>query len=161
TGSKDPAGKTLTYQWTQLSGPSTASLGSPTGVSTTADGLKAGLYVFQLQVTNTSGLRAAATVQVRVVDNQRTVIPDAGNAEVLVYPNPVPSMLPVKFTDPSTKGRILIRVIDMRGVQVMHQQAEVNGAESINFNVSKLAKGVYNLQVIVGSAQTSQLIVKQ
>src|SRR6185312_7386677 len=111
TGSKDPAGKTLTYQWTQLSGPSTASLGSPTGVSTTADGLKAGLYVFQLQVTNTSGLSAAATVQVRVVDNQRTVIPDSGNAEVLVYPNPVPSMLTAKFTDPSTKGRILIRVI--------------------------------------------------
>jgi alpha-tubulin suppressor-like RCC1 family protein len=161
TGSSDPGGEALTYQWSQVSGPSVAIMGSATGVSTTAGQLKAGLYIFQLKVTNTSGLSGVATVEVRVLDNQRSAGIDSGNAEVLVYPNPVPSMLTVKLTDPSTSGQVLIRVISMRGVQVMQQEAEVTGAVSINFNVSGLAKGVYGLQVIVGMKQTYQLIVKQ
>jgi hypothetical protein len=158
-GSTDPAGEALTYQWSQVSGPGTATLGSSGSVATTAGPLQAGLYVFQLKVTNTSGLSATSTVQVRVINNER--IADSGNAQVMVYPNPVASTLTVKFTDPGTKGQILIKIIDMKGTPVMMQEAEVSGAALINFNVSGLAKGVYALQVIVGSKQSHQLIVKQ
>jgi alpha-tubulin suppressor-like RCC1 family protein len=159
SGSTDPGGETLTYQWSEVSGPGTATLGSSGSVITTAGPLKTGSYVFQLKVTNTSGLSNTATVQVRVINNERTA--DTGNAQVMVYPNPVPGTLTVKFTDPKTSGQILIKIIDMKGTQIMTEEAEVNGAELINFNVSGLAKGVYGLQVIVGSKQSYQLIVKQ
>ncbi|HLI93369.1 MAG TPA: T9SS type A sorting domain-containing protein, partial [Puia sp.] len=159
SGSTDPAGETLAYQWSQVSGPAAAALGSAGAVTTTAGQLQAGLYTFQLKVTNTSGLSAVATVQVRVIDNQRSV--DSGNAAVLIYPNPVAAMLTVKCTDPSTSGQVLMQVVTMNGVMVMENEAEVTGAESINFNLSKLARGVYGLRVIVGSRQTYQLIVKQ
>jgi hypothetical protein len=44
----------------------------------------------------------------------------------------------------------------------MAQQVEVSGGEQIvTFNVSRLAIGTYALQVIVGTKQTYQLIVKQ
>ena len=49
----------------------------------------------------------------------------------------------------------------MKGTQVMTQEGEVSGGELINFNVSGLPKGVYALQVIVGSRLGHQLIVKQ
>jgi len=159
SGSTDPTGEALTYQWSQVSGPGAATLGSSGNVTTTASQLQAGLYVFQLTVTNTSGLTNSATVQVRVLNNQRTV--DSGNAQVIIYPNPVASTLTVKFTDPTTSGQILIEVIDMKGIQVMTQEAEINGAQLIDFNLSGLAKGVYALRVIVGSKQSYQLIVKQ
>ena len=159
SGSTDPGGEALTYQWSQVSGPGLATLGSSGNVTTTAGQLKAGLYVFQLKVTNTSGLSATATVQVRVINNQR--VADSGNAQVMVYPNPVGSTLTVRFTDPGTSGQVLIKIIDMRGTQVMTEEVEVSGAQLINFNVSGLAKGVYALQVIVGSKQSYQLIVKQ
>jgi alpha-tubulin suppressor-like RCC1 family protein len=159
SGSTDPAGEALTYQWTEVSGPGAATLGSSGNVTTTASQLQAGLYVFQLKVTNTSGLSSTATVQVRVIDNERSA--DSGNAQFIVYPNPVPGTLTVKFTDPSTSGQVLIKIIDMKGTQVMTEEGEVSGGQLINFNVSGLAKGVYALQVIVGSKQSYQLIVKQ
>jgi hypothetical protein len=159
SGSTDPTGEALTYQWSQVSGPGTATLGSSGDVTTTASQLQAGLYVFQLKVTNTSGLSNTATVQVRVLNNQR--VADSGNAQVMVYPNPVASTITVKFNDPGTSGQILIRIIDMKGTQVMTQEAEISGARLINFNISGLAKGVYALHVIVGSKQSYQLIVKQ
>jgi hypothetical protein len=94
-----------------------------------------------------------------VVNNER--IADSGNAQVMVYPNPVVSTLTVRFTDPATSGQVLINIINMKGTQVMTEEADVSGAQLINFNVSGLAKGVYALQVIVGSKQSYQLIVKQ
>jgi hypothetical protein len=159
SGSTDPTGEALTYQWTEVSGPGTATLGSSENETTTASQLQSGLYVFQLKVTNTSGLSNTATVQVRVIDNERSA--DTGNAQFVVYPNPVPGTLTVKFTDPGTSGQILIKIIDMKGTQVMTEEGEVSGGQLINFNVSGLAKGVYALQVIVGSKQSYQLIVKQ
>jgi alpha-tubulin suppressor-like RCC1 family protein len=159
SGSTDPGGEALTYQWSQVSGPGTATLGTSGNVTTTVGQLQAGLYVFQLQVTNTSGLSSTATVQVRVVNNERSA--DTGSAQFVVYPNPVASTLTIKFTDPGTSGKILIKIIDMRGTQLMTQEGEVSGGELINFNVSGLPKGVYALQVIVGSMQGHQLIVKQ
>jgi hypothetical protein len=159
SASTDPNGEALTYQWTQVSGPGTATLGSSGNVTATASQLQTGLYVFQLKVTNTSGLSSTATVQVRVINNQRTA--DTGNAQVTVYPNPVASTLTIKFTNPTTSGQILIKIIDMRGTAMMTQEAEVSGGGLINLNVSRLPKGVYALQVILGSTQSYQLIVKQ
>ena len=112
-----------------------------------------------MKVTNTSGLSATATVQVRVINNER--VADSGNAQVMVYPNPVGSTLTVRFTDPGTSGKVLIKIIDIGETSVMTEEVEVSGAQLINFNVSGLAKGVYALQVIVGSKQSYQLIVKQ
>jgi hypothetical protein len=159
SASTDPNGEALTYQWSQVSGPGTATLGSSGNVTATASQLQTGLYVFQLKVTNTSGLSSTATVQVRVINNQRTA--DTGNAQVTVYPNPVASTLTIKFTNPTTSGQILIKIIDMRGTAMMTQEAEVSGGGLINLNVSRLPKGVYALQVILGSTQSYQLIVKQ
>ena len=158
-GSTDPGGETLTYQWTEVSGPGAATLGSAANVTTTAGQLQAGLYVFQLKVTDASGLSDSATVQVRVINSARMA--DSGSAQVSVYPNPVASTLTVRFNDPNTSGQILIKIIDMKGTPVITQEAEVAGGGLINLNVSGLARGVYALQVIVGSKQSYQLIVKQ
>ena len=161
SGSTDPGGEALTYQWSQVSGPATATIGSPGNASTTVNQLQAGTYVFQLQVTNTSGLTGTATVQVQVINSQRTAVVDSGSAQVMVYPNPVQSTLNIKFLDASTSGKALIKIINLKGTPVLNAQEEFAGGQLINFNVSGLAKGVYALEVTVGKSKSSLLIVKQ
>jgi hypothetical protein len=161
--STDPGGEALTYQWSELSGPTEAAMGSAGAAQSTVNGLQAGVYVFQLLVTNVSGLTDTASVQVRVVNNQRSAAAaDSGSAVVMVYPNPVQSVLTVKFDDPHVSGTVLLRVFDMRGRILMTQVDQVSSsAQLLQMNLARLAKGVYALEVVIGQSKSYQKIVKQ
>lgn len=59
------SGKTIaSQQWTQLSGPSTVVMATPTALSNSVSGLVTGVYVFQLTATDSQGTQASATTQV-------------------------------------------------------------------------------------------------
>jgi hypothetical protein len=161
SGSTDPAGGALTYQWMQMSGPAEAVIGSSGSAATWVGGLNPGLYVFSLKVTDASGLSDTASVQVRVVNSQRSAGVDTGGAAFSVYPNPVGSLLTVRFTDPNTSGPALLRVFDMKGRMVVSEETVVNGGQLVTFPVTGLTRGVYALEVVVGKAHSYQLIVKQ
>lgn len=78
TASMDPDGTITTYSWTQISGPSSATLGSPSSPVTIANNLRAGIYVFSLSVTDNSGAQSSAMV--RIVVNPSGSIPPVANA---------------------------------------------------------------------------------
>jgi hypothetical protein len=63
----DTGGAITAYAWTQVSGPSTATLSGNASANLTASALVAGTYVFRLTVTDNSGLSASddATVTVQ------------------------------------------------------------------------------------------------
>ena len=67
SASYDPDGDPLTYQWTQLSGP-TVTLATPTAVKTTFTSVAGKSYVFKLTVTDTGGLSSSATTRVSSAD---------------------------------------------------------------------------------------------
>jgi hypothetical protein len=162
SGSTGPAGQALTYQWSQVSGPTEALIGSTGSASTWVGGLNAGLYVFSLTVTDSSGQYDTASVRVRVINSQRNAGVDTGGAAFSVYPNPVESLLTVRFTDPNTSGPALLEVFDMKGRLVASEETEVSGGgQLLTLNVSGLANGVYALEVVVGKARSYQMIVKQ
>jgi len=162
SGSMDPGGEALTYQWIQVSGPTEAMIGSTGTAMTWAAGLNSGLYIFSLKVTNTSGLSDTASVQVRVVNSQRSAGVDTGGASFMIYPNPVGSTLTLRLTDPNASGPVLLRMFDMKGRLVLSEETEVSGGgELMTFNVSGLAKGVYALELVVGKAPSYQMVVKQ
>ncbi|HLI93969.1 MAG TPA: T9SS type A sorting domain-containing protein, partial [Puia sp.] len=162
TGSSDPAGEPLTYSWYELSGPAEVTIAAPDAIQPTATGLQPGVYVFGLQVINTAGLTDTASVEVRVVNSQRTTAADTGSAQVSVYPNPVQDVLTVKFTDPGVSGNVLLTVFDMRGRRLISEQVQVvSGAQLLTLNVAGLARGTYALEVVTGRAKSNQLIVKQ
>lgn len=67
SASKPGTGRSLTgYQWSQVSGPNTATISSPSAVSTVVSGLSTGTYLFSLRVTDNGGQSAADTLQVTV-----------------------------------------------------------------------------------------------
>jgi len=160
SGSTDPSGETLSYAWTELSGPGTATVSLGNTATPTVSGLQTGLYVFELTVTNSSGLTDTATVQVRVENSERTS-GSQGNAQVLVYPNPVEGILHIQFTDASTSGQVVMRIYDMRGTLVKSQEAVIGGEDEETIDMSTVAKGAYMLQIIVGNKASSQVIIKQ
>src|SRR5207253_5927650 len=63
SASYDPDGDPITYQWTQISGP-TVALASPTASKTTFTAVAGQSYVFKLTVTDSLGLTGTATTRV-------------------------------------------------------------------------------------------------
>jgi len=63
SGSYDPLGLALTYQWTQISGQN-VTLATPTAAITTFTAAAGQSYSFRLTVKNTDGLQASATTSV-------------------------------------------------------------------------------------------------
>jgi hypothetical protein len=62
----DPDGAIISIAWTQVSGPSTATIASPGSYGTTVSNLTVGTYVFRFTVTDSYGVSGSADVQVVV-----------------------------------------------------------------------------------------------
>jgi uncharacterized cupredoxin-like copper-binding protein len=73
SGSYDPLGETLTYNWVQISGPA-ATLSSPTTPKTTFTAVAGQNYAFRLTVKNTDGLQASATTQVTTLSPGQVLV---------------------------------------------------------------------------------------
>jgi len=73
SGSYDPLGLALTYQWQQIAGPSVG-LSNATGVTTTFAAAAGQTYAFRLTVRNTDGLQASDSVTVSATSPSQTRI---------------------------------------------------------------------------------------
>jgi hypothetical protein len=63
----DADGSVVAYSWTQISGPSTATITNPSSAQSGAGNLIAGVYQFQLQVTDNQGATGVAVLKVTVL----------------------------------------------------------------------------------------------
>ncbi|NTX39303.1 discoidin domain-containing protein [Myxococcus sp. CA033] len=78
----DSDGTVTGYAWTQVSGPTTATLSSPTAQSPSASGLSQGAYVFRLTATDNGGATGSDTVSVTVQPATPSADPRAGKLHV-------------------------------------------------------------------------------
>ena len=80
TASKDQdnGGLISTYAWSQVSGPSAATITSATAAKTTITGLKQGVYIFKLTVSDSNGATASDSLIVTV--NAAVNLPPVANA---------------------------------------------------------------------------------
>lgn len=83
----DPDGSIVSYQWSQISGPS-STLESPTSPTLLVNNLVVGSYVFQLAVKDNLGATGTGTVQVTVVEEgiNQTPVADAGFDRLISLP---------------------------------------------------------------------------
>ena len=85
--SSDPDGSISSYAWTKVSGPAGSSITSASSSVATATGMVAGLYTFQLTVTDNKGATANATVKVTVVSAApQPPIANAGSDQTITLP---------------------------------------------------------------------------
>jgi len=86
TKSTASSGYIISYEWTQLSGPSDAAIENATSAATTVNGLAEGEYTFELKVTDNNNISATASVTIIVKASPPPPAADAGNAITVVLP---------------------------------------------------------------------------
>ena len=76
----DADGSIAAYGWSQVSGPTLATISNPSGPQTTVSNLVAGVYVFQLAVADNEG--AIGTDQVTIIVNQIISPPPSSSTRI-------------------------------------------------------------------------------
>lgn len=154
SGSVDPDGSIVSYRWQQISGPNTARSSSMYNSQVTISNLQAGVYNFQLTVTDNTGMTSTATMKL-TVEQGVTISTDNGPTDrFIVYPNPAHDVTTLKITSQVT-GTVKITIYDMNGRQVMvAQMAKSDDVATKTLNISSLASGMYTVQISIGNKKT-------
>lgn len=144
----DEDGVIKNYQWAQLSGPATAALLTPKEAQASAGSLAAGIYKFQLKVTDNAGAINADTVLVTV----KAALPPT--------PNKAPVVSAGKdliLTLPVIKTTVTGVAVDADGTIASYQWTKISGSaqytivtpQSAQTEINNLAKGVYKFELKV------------
>ena len=143
TGSKDSDGSISAYAWSQVSGPSTATLATATASTTTASGLVAGTYVFQLKVTDNSGATATDTVTITVTATAPSVV--AGSTDTLTLPTSTATLDGSKSTAGSGASITAYKWAYVSGPS----SYAITSATSVTTTATGLTAGTYVFQLTV------------
>jgi alpha-tubulin suppressor-like RCC1 family protein len=152
-------GTIVSYNWVQLSGPSTSTIASSGTASTAVNGLAAGVYSFQITVTDNSGVTATAVVKVTV------------NAAIVPGPPVVSAGSDQTITLPTTSVTLTATASETNGTIVSYKWVQLSGPSistivssgSASTVVNGLVQGVYTFQITVtdnsGITATDAVIV--
>jgi hypothetical protein len=158
TGS-DSDGTVSRYQWSQVSGPNTATFSAGTSASTSVSGLIVGSYVFKLTVTDNDGLTGSDTVTVTVSQGGGNTAPraNAGADQTIKLP--------------STSATLSGSGTDTDGTITKYQWTQVSGPSTATFEsptqasttVTGLTAGTYFFRLTVtdntGSTGTDLVMI--
>ena len=161
--SYDPDGTISEWNWSKISGPSNITFNNAMAVITVVKNFTAGIYLFELNVTDNSGLTAKDTVQIIVVDQtQPNVAPVANAGADQVITLPIDSVA----LDGSAS-------YDLNNNISTYQWTKLSGpstytiieADSVQTLVKNLLEGTYSFELLVTdsgglfSKDTVQIIV--
>jgi chitodextrinase len=161
SSSFDPDGTIQSYLWSEVSGPSNATISNTGSVSPTVSGLVVGVYVFQLQVTDNDGATNTDQVTVNVqADVNKLNLPPVAIAgpDTTIY-------LPANSY--TLNGQ---QSYDPDGTIVSYQWQQINGPNmeastsmnGVQVNLTNMQAGAYQFQLTVTDNQgsTSTAVVK-
>jgi len=146
----DTDGTIASTQWTQVSGPNTATIATPAGLTTNLTGLVAGTYTFSLTATDNSGLTASDVMTV-LVNPAPPPIPPVANAGVDKTITEPANSVTFNGTGTDTDGTISsYSWVQTNGPNT----ATLAGAASANLTASNLIVGVYTFTLTVTDNST-------
>lgn len=168
---KDEDGTISSYKWTQASGPGTAVLESPNASVTKVSSLVAGVYRFQLQVTDNKGDVGADSVSVTVLPAQNKVpVANGGVNQTIELPlNYVTVTGSATDSDGSIKGYLWsqlsgpsVSVIENPAAASTKISSLIEGTYIFQFMAidDKGATGLDTMSVFVKSSQTKTLTLQ-
>lgn len=89
SASSDPDGTILAWHWTKISGPASFKISKPSESQTIVRELVAGIYLFELKVTDNDNLSSTDTIQITVADQvipNHPPIANAGADQTITWP---------------------------------------------------------------------------
>lgn len=159
TGSgSDNGGSIVSYRWTQLQGPSKATLSNTSSSTVSASGLVTGSYVFRLTVTDNGGLVDSDFVRVTVSGTGSNIPPvvSAGPDRTLTLPANAATL---SATASDSDGSIA----SYAWSKISGGNATLSGTTTGTLNISGLNSGNYTFRVTVkddkGSSSSDDVVV--
>lgn len=137
----DADGSISSYAWTQVSGPGTATIATPSAASTSISALVAGTYIFRLTVTDNGGATGTADVTVTVAAANKAPLVSAGNA--------------ISVTLPASTATLTGSATDADGTIASYAWTKVSGPAggtiasptAASTNISGLVAGTYTFKL--------------
>ena len=150
SASADPDGSIVVWLWTKLSGPSLFSINDPSSLRTLVKSLRAGVYSFELTVTDNKGFSDRDTMLVIVVDPtqpNRPPIADAGPDQTIILPVNGTQLNGTFSNDPDNN------IIAYSWTKVSGPSGHVlSNAASVQSMVTNLVFGIYRFELMVSDA---------
>jgi len=150
SSSKDPDGKITEWLWTKISGPSTFAIVAKSSAKTRVRNLVAGVYQFELRVTDNGGLSAKDTVMVTVDANPAINHPPvacAGADQVITLPTNSVTLDGSCSTDPDNN------IVSLSWSKISGPPAfSIVNANAVQTPVNNLVEGVYLFELKVTDA---------
>lgn len=155
----DPDGTIASYAWSQVSGPSTATINSPTTASTTIDNLTTiGNYIFDFTVTDNSGSTSSDQITITVAATPNVApVSNPGNPQTIQLPDTDAALSAAASTDSDGTITGFLWFL-FSGPDVVGFSA----ATSSSTNVTGLKEGIYfiGLQVTDDDGLTDTRVVQ-
>ena len=160
--------------WQLISGPGWVKFSNEYATTTTISGMTVpGTYMFQLSATDNHGMTSTSLVDVVVKAAAPTETDSSaenggapsfgdslGSRPLFLFPNPVHDLLNVRLNTAGA-GKVLIAIYNAMGSRVQMLQVEKDQwTLQTAIDVSRLAQGVYTLQVMTGSTVRSSQFIK-
>jgi len=148
TGSASTTGSIASYQWTQVSGPNTATFGNAKAASSSVSGLAQGTYVFKLTATDNVGQTSSAQVTITVNPAPVSVVFTVSAGSDVSITLPTNS---VKLTGAATVQGTTLASSTWKQISGPNTATITNGG-TIAPTMSGLVAGSYVFQVTITSA---------
>ena len=146
SGSIDPEGSVLIYSWSQLTGPNQSVIINTSQAVSSVNNLMAGVYLFELKVTDNGGLSAKDTVQI-IIDNpavNQPPIAKAGADQVITLPINTTTIDGNGSIDPEGSGLIY----SWRQLSGPNQSVIINASQAL-CTINNLVAGTYSFELKV------------
>ncbi|MDX1956232.1 MAG: GDSL-type esterase/lipase family protein [Chitinophagaceae bacterium] len=149
TGSgTDADGTVAAYAWRKISGPNEYTIVNASSAVTDVNSMVAGIYQYELRVTDNQGAYGYDTVSVTVLGNPNT---RPGFLEFKVYPNPVTgNTANLYMAFDSTGEKYTICVYSMLGNRVFQSETLQTLQTGVIYplDISRFRKGVYIVRLV-------------
>jgi predicted esterase len=160
-GSASTTGSIASYQWSQVSGPNTATFGNAKAASSSVSGLAQGTYVFKLTATDNVGQTASAQVTITVNPAPVTTVFTVNAGPDVTITLPTNS---VKLTGVATvQGSVTLKSCIWKQLSGPNTST-ISNSGTITPTISGVVAGSYVFQVTItassGATTSDQMTLK-
>ena len=138
-------GNTKSWQWSQVSGPSTSDIASMNTPATLVSNLVEGTYEFELTVTDGKGFVGKDTVSITVALGRLA----RESSAIKVFPNPVSDEVTLEINTGKSNTALVILITEVSG-KTVYRKETVSSSNSVKMQIdmSNLTKGAYVITVL-------------
>ena len=164
TASATDADKGQVITYSLIGAPAGASINASTGAFTWTP-TTAGNYTFKVRATDNSALALYDEEQITVTVSATLTIADQQqmiskeNLQATLYPNPVADK--IYITLQSAEEKIVLRIIDMKGVFVSTNAYTLTGKTRIEADAVQLSRGIYIAEIETTHGKQSLKFIKK